>query len=75
MAMNFDSKTGGLMQRGGELLTMQLERLPEGSSSHFCELASGLRLHWFQRGQGPIAVLLHGFPEIPLSFSHQIAAL
>ena len=36
---------------------------------------SGLRMHVAERGEGPLVVLLHGFPETWYSWRHQIAAL
>jgi epoxide hydrolase A/B len=35
----------------------------------------GLRMHVAERGEGPLVVLLHGFPETWYSWRHQIAAL
>jgi epoxide hydrolase 4 len=37
--------------------------------------AGGLRLHHVEAGQGPLVVLLHGFPEYWYSWRHQIPAL
>lgn len=39
-------------------------------------LANGdLRFSALCAGEGPVALLLHGFPDTPLTYSHQIAAL
>jgi len=35
----------------------------------------GLRMHVAERGEGPLVVLLHGFPESWYSWRHQIEAL
>jgi pimeloyl-ACP methyl ester carboxylesterase len=35
----------------------------------------GLRMHVAERGEGPLVILLHGFPECWYSWRHQIAAL
>ena len=35
----------------------------------------GLRLHIAEAGQGPLVVLLHGFPESWYSWRHQLTAL
>src|ERR687893_2554199 len=35
----------------------------------------GVRLHAVEAGSGPLAVLLHGFPEFWYSWRHQIPAL
>jgi pimeloyl-ACP methyl ester carboxylesterase len=37
--------------------------------------ANGLRMHVAEAGQGPLVVLLHGFPECWYSWRHQLVAL
>ena len=39
------------------------------------ESASGLRMHVAEAGEGPLVLLLHGFPESWYSWRHQLAAL
>ncbi len=41
---------------------------------HFVDLP-GLRMHYVERGEGPVVVLLHGFPESWWSWRYQIAPL
>lgn len=36
---------------------------------------NGIRLHYVEAGEGPLVVLLHGFPESWYSWRHQIPAL
>ena len=36
---------------------------------------NGVRLHCVVSGEGPLVVLLHGFPECWYSWRHQLAAL
>ena len=36
---------------------------------------SGARLHYVEAGEGPLVVLLHGFPEFWYSWRRQIPAL
>src|SRR3954454_21090299 len=36
---------------------------------------NGLRMHVAECGEGPLVVLLHGFPESWYSWRHQLAAL
>jgi pimeloyl-ACP methyl ester carboxylesterase len=36
---------------------------------------NGLRMHVAERGEGPLVVLLHGFPECWYSWRHQLGAL
>jgi pimeloyl-ACP methyl ester carboxylesterase len=44
--------------------------LPEG----YADL-DGVRLHYVEAGEGPLVVLLHGFPEFWYGWRHQIPAL
>jgi epoxide hydrolase 4 len=39
------------------------------------EVGGGIRLHYVEAGEGPLVVLLHGFPEFWYSWRHQIAPL
>jgi pimeloyl-ACP methyl ester carboxylesterase len=39
------------------------------------EVEPGVRLHYVEVGQGPLTVLLHGFPEFWYSWRSQIPAL
>jgi pimeloyl-ACP methyl ester carboxylesterase len=41
---------------------------------HFVEV-NGVRLHYAEQGEGPLVILLHGFPECWYSWRHQIPAL
>jgi epoxide hydrolase 4 len=41
---------------------------------HFVQLG-GLRMHYVERGNGPLVVLLHGFPEMWWSWRHLIPIL
>ena len=36
---------------------------------------NGIRMHVAEAGQGPLVLLLHGFPESWYSWRHQLAAL
>ena len=36
---------------------------------------NGIGLHWVEQGEGPLVVLLHGFPEFWYAWHHQIPAL
>jgi epoxide hydrolase 4 len=42
---------------------------------HRHAVVNGVRLHYVETGDGPLIVLLHGFPEFWYSWRHQIAAL
>ena len=39
------------------------------------EVGGGIHLHYVEAGEGPLVVLLHGFPEFWYSWRHQIAPL
>jgi pimeloyl-ACP methyl ester carboxylesterase len=49
-------------------------RLP-GPWTHRDVSANGIRLHVAEYGQGPLVVLLHGFPEFWWSWRHQLVGL
>lgn len=42
---------------------------------HHGRLASGLGVSWLEAGQGPAVILLHGFPELAVSWREQLPAL
>jgi pimeloyl-ACP methyl ester carboxylesterase len=39
------------------------------------DVGGGVRLHYVEAGEGPLVVLLHGFPEFWYSWRHQISPL
>ena len=39
------------------------------------DVGGGIRLHYVEAGEGPLVVLLHGFPEFWYGWRHQIPAL
>src|SRR3954468_24664168 len=41
----------------------------------FATVGDGVRLHYVEAGEGPLVVLLHGFPEFWWTWRHQIPAL
>ena len=43
--------------------------------THQQAVVNGVRLHYVAQGDGPLVVLLHGFPEFWYSWRHQIPAL
>src|ERR1700682_949055 len=38
-------------------------------------ITNGIRMHYVVQGEGPLIVLLHGFPEFWYSWRHQIPVL
>lgn len=46
----------------------------DGITHRFVE-ANGIRMHFAEQGEGPLVVLLHGFPESWYSWRHQLPAL
>ena len=36
---------------------------------------NGINMHYLEAGEGPLVLLLHGFPELSFSWRHQISAL
>ena len=47
----------------------------ESDWEHNEAIINGVRLHWVQAGEGPLVILLHGFPEFWYSWRHQIPVL
>jgi epoxide hydrolase 4 len=47
----------------------------EESWTHHQAIVNGVRLHYVEAGEGPLVVLLHGFPEFWWSWRFQIRAL
>lgn len=48
--------------------------LPKGATSHVVD-AAGTRIHCVEAGDGPLVLLVHGFPESWYSWRHQLPAL
>ncbi|HEY9847425.1 MAG TPA: alpha/beta hydrolase, partial [Candidatus Caenarcaniphilales bacterium] len=46
--------------------------LLEGPWKHDFVISNGVKLHYVTQGQGPLMLLLHGFPEFWYSWRHQI---
>ena len=53
---------------------MTTAALPAGCHSHVVDVA-GTRLHYVEAGEGPLVLLVHGFPESWYSWRHQLPAL
>lgn len=49
--------------------------MPSEPWVHREESVGGIRLHWVEAGEGPLVLLLHGFPELWLAWRNQIPAL
>lgn len=47
----------------------------EGAIRHGYAQVGGVRLHYAERGEGELVLLLHGFPEFWYSWRHQLADL
>ena len=47
---------------------------PQGFTHRFASV-NGIRLHYVDEGQGPLVVLLHGFPFLWYLWRHQIRSL
>jgi pimeloyl-ACP methyl ester carboxylesterase len=46
--------------------------LLEGPWKHDCVGTNGIKLHYVTQGEGPLMLMLHGFPEFWYSWRHQI---
>ncbi len=52
---------------------MSMVSTTEAQLSHGdADVGGGIRLHYVEAGEGPLVVLLHGFPEFWYSWRHQI---
>lgn len=52
-----------------------LSHFPAGTERHESFLPSGIKLRWYSRGDGPLVLFLHGFPELAVSWKKQFEAL
>ena len=57
------------------MATEQRDLLLDGPWIHRDVTANGVRLHLADAGDGPLVVLLHGFPQLWWAWRHQIPAL
>src|SRR3954454_15001381 len=48
-----------------------MDLLPAGAREGYADLRE-VRLHYVEMGEGPLVVLLHGFPEFWYGWRHQI---
>jgi len=55
-------------------MSAQAGAMVAGVNDCYAEV-NGIRLHYVEAGEGPLVVLLHGFPESWYSWRHQIPAL
>jgi len=54
---------------------MPTPNLPEFPIRHRTVDVGGARIHWAECGAGPVALMIHGFPESWYSWRHQLPAL
>lgn len=47
----------------------------DGPWTHKFLISNGIKLHYVTQGEGPLVLLLHGFPEFWYSWRHQISVL
>jgi pimeloyl-ACP methyl ester carboxylesterase len=72
------SSDGGSMQAAAAPVGNGAVQLADAelSMTHAeAQVGGGIRLHYVEAGEGPLVVLLHGFPEFWYSWRHQIPAL
>jgi pimeloyl-ACP methyl ester carboxylesterase len=48
--------------------------IPSGARAGYA-VTNGIRMHYVERGEGPLVLLCHGFPEIWYSWRHQLAPI
>jgi epoxide hydrolase 4 len=59
----------------GALYDVSVSTIEAQLSHGKADVGGGIRLHYVEAGEGPLVVLLHGFPEFWYSWRHQIAPL
>src|SRR5215470_13848013 len=62
----------------GFFLVVALAVLPvgaQGEVNHRFVQVNGIKMHIAEQGQGPLVVLVHGFPELWYSWRHVLPAL
>src|SRR4051812_31159197 len=70
----FHASPGTSLARG---IPDELALLPPGTTMHEEKLRCGITMRWYERGprDKPCAILLHGYPEIAMSWKHQLRGL
>jgi dipeptidyl aminopeptidase/acylaminoacyl peptidase len=63
-----------LTKEQGLMSTVQSVDDPERFEHRFVT-TNGIRLHYVEEGEGPLVLLIHGFPYIWYAWRHQIRAL
>ena len=48
---------------------------PSGVKEHLAQLPSGLKMRFYEKGEGSTLLCLHGFPELSVSWKHQLERL
>lgn len=64
----------GAARAAGAISESDLLRLEARAEHRYADNA-GVRIHYAAIGQGPLVVMLHGFPDYWLTWRHQMAAL
>ena len=49
--------------------------MADGEIAHRMVAINGINMHVAEKGEGPVVLLLHGFPELWYAWRHQIVAL
>lgn len=67
--------TGPALEPAGPLYVDSADTLIRGPWTHRFVAANGARFHVAEAGDGPLVLLLHGFPQFWWSWRHQLPAL
>jgi pimeloyl-ACP methyl ester carboxylesterase len=52
-----------------------MSAVPDGCRSHVVDIGGDHRVHCVEAGEGPLVLMVHGFPESWYSWRHQIPAI
>ena len=65
----------GILVLAGAATALEVDEVYDAVTHGYVETQDGIKIHYAELGEGPLVVLVHGFPDYWYSWRHQIAAL